>query len=179
MRLQGIETSRPDAESLIRRYSRYILYKIGKFIYLKYGLERDDLLQDIYIKILKYYKKNDKDIPFSRPYIDTIINSVLINSMKKSKNEIKALNRLKFDIQESLISETTSLSDMLNELMLKSLNEIKATSKIVISLNLMGFTLAEIAKLQSWGQSKTNNLYYRGIAELKKKLKAKGILYED
>ena len=179
MRLQGIENSRTDAESLIRKYSRYIFYKIGKFRYLKYGLERDDLLQDIYIKIWKYYKKNDKDIPFSRPYIDTIINSVLINSMKKSKNEIMALNRLRFDIQESLVSDNTSQLAMLNELILKSLNEIKADSKIVISLYLMGLTLAEIAKLQGWGQSKTNNLYYRGIAELKKKLKAKGILYED
>jgi len=179
LRLQDIEVSRIDAESLIRKYSRYIFYKIGKFRYLRYGLQKDDLLQDIFIKIWKYYQKKDKDIPFSRPYIDTIINSVLINSMKKSRNEIKALNRLKFDIQESLISKNTSQLDMLNELILKSLNEIKATSKIVISLHLMGLTFKEIAKLKNWGKSKTNNLYYRGIDELKKKLKAKGILYED
>jgi DNA-directed RNA polymerase specialized sigma24 family protein len=99
--------------------------------------------------------------------------------MKKSRNEIKALNRLKFDIQESLISKNTSQLDMLNELILKSLNEIKATSKIVISLHLMGLTFKEIAKLKNWGKSKTNNLYYRGIAELKNKLREKGIYYED
>jgi DNA-directed RNA polymerase specialized sigma24 family protein len=90
-----------------------------------------------------------------------------------------ALNRFKLDIQESPVQEKTSQLNMLNEVILDSLNEIKAPSKIVISLCLVGFTLAEIAKLQSWGQSKTNNLYYRGIDKLRKKLKAKGIYYED
>jgi DNA-directed RNA polymerase specialized sigma24 family protein len=137
------------------------------------------LLQDIYIKIWIYYKKNDKDIPLSRPYIDTIINSVLLNSIKKSKNEIKALNRLRFDIQESQVAESTSQLDMLKEVILNSLSEIKATSKIVISLHLTGLTFKEIAKLKSWGKSKTKNLYYRGIDELKNKLKEKGIYYED
>jgi RNA polymerase sigma factor (sigma-70 family) len=179
LRSLDIEASRINAESLIRNFSRYIFYKIGKFRYFKYGLERDDLLQDIYLKIWRYYEKNDKDISIPRSYIDAIINSVLINSIKKSKNEIKALNRLKLNIQESRVQKNTSQLNILNELILDSLNEIKAPSKIVISLCLVGFTLAEIAKLQSWGQSKTNNLYYRGIDKLKIKLKAKGILYED
>jgi DNA-directed RNA polymerase specialized sigma24 family protein len=43
----------------------------------------------------------------------------------------------------------------------------------------MGLTFKEIAKLKNWGKSKTNNLYYRGIAELKNKLREKGIYYED
>jgi RNA polymerase sigma factor (sigma-70 family) len=179
LRSLNIEASRINTESFIQKFSRYIFFKISKFRYLTYGIERDDLLQDIYLKIWKYYEKNDKDISLSRSYIDTIINSVLINSIKKSKNEIKALNRLKLDIQESPVQENTSQLNLLNELLLDFLNEIKAPSKTVISLRLVGFTLAEIAKLQSWGQSKTNNLYYRGIDELKKKLKAKGILYED
>lgn len=179
MRSLDIETSRINAESLIQKFSRYIFYKIGKFRYFKYGLERDDLLQDIYLKIWRYYEKNDKDISISRSYIDAIINSVLINSIKKSKNEIKALNRLKFDIQESPVQENTFHLNMLNELILKSLNEIRAPSRAVISLCSVGFTLAEIAKLQGWGQSKTNNLFYRGIDKLRKKLKAKGIYYED
>lgn len=179
MRSLDIETSRINAESLIRNFTRYIFSRIGKFRYFKYGIERDDLLQDIYLKIWRYYIKNDKDISISRSYIDAIINSVLINSIKKSKNEIMALNRFKLDIQESPVQEKTSQLNMLNEVILDSLNEIKAPSKIVISLCLVGFTLAEIAKLQSWGQSKTNNLYYRGIDKLRKKLKAKGIYYED
>jgi RNA polymerase sigma factor (sigma-70 family) len=179
LKLQNIEVIRIETESLIRKYSRYIFYKIGKFRYLRYGLQKDDLLQDIYIKIWKYYQKKDKDIPFSGSYIDTIINSVLINSIKKSKNEIKALNRLKLNIQESIVSDNTSQLDMLNEVILNSLNEIKATLKIVISLHLMGLTFKEIAKLKNWGKSKTKNLYYRGIDELKNTLREKGIYYED
>ena len=179
MRSLDIETSRINAESLIRKYAQYFFSKIGKFRYFKYGLERDDLLQDIYIKIWRYYEKNDKDIPISRSYIDMIINSVLINSIQKSRNEIKALNRLKFDTQEISVQENTTQLDILKEVILNSLNEIKPPSKIVISLYLAGYTLAEVAKIKGWGQSKTNNLYYRGITELKKKLKAKGILYED
>jgi RNA polymerase sigma factor (sigma-70 family) len=179
LRSQDIKTGRIDTESLIQNFSRYIFSRIGKFRYFKYGLERDDLLQDIYIKIWRYYEKNDKDIPISRSYIDTIINSVLINSIKKSRNEIKALNRLKFDIQEISVRENTAQLDILKEVILNSLNEIKPPSKIVISLYLTGFTLAEVAKIKGWGQSKTNNLYYRGIEEIKKKLKANGIYYED
>lgn len=179
MKVLDADAGRAHAESLIRNYSRYIFYKIGKFRYLKYGLERDDLLQDIYIKVWKYCKKNDKDIPFSRHYIDTIINSVLINSIKKSKNEIKALDLLKRDNEQNLVSENACQQDMLNKTIIDSLNEIKAPSKAVIRLHLIGLTFLEIAELKNWGKSKTKDLYYRGIDELKKRLKEKGIDYED
>lgn len=179
MNSRDTETRCFGAESLIQKFSRYINFKIGKFGYFRYGLERDDLLQDIYIKIWRYYERNDYDISISRSYIDTIINSVLLNSIKKSKNEMKALNRLKLDIQEGAVQENTSQLDILKEVLVDALNKIKAPSKKVISLYLVGFTLAEIAKLMSWGQSKTNNLYYRGIDELKKKLREEGIYFED
>ena len=173
------EARRIDLESVVKIFSRYIFSKIGKYRYFKYGLDRDDLLQDIYVKIWRYYKKENKDFPILRSYIDRIINSVLINSIKKSRNEIKALNRMKSDIEEILVPEKRSELDMLNNLILESLNEIKAPSKIVINLSLSGFTFAEIAKIKGWGQSKTKNLYYRGIDKLKKKLREKGIDCEN
>ena len=126
-----------------------------------------------------YYKNNDKDIPISGPYIDRIINSVLMNSIKKSKNEIKALNQLKSNIQDCFVQGDDSQLDILKEVIRDALNKIKAPSRKAISLYLTGLTLTEIAKLNGWSKSKTNNLYYRGIDELKKKLREEGIYYED
>ena len=49
----------------------------------------------------------------------------------------------------------------------------------VVRLYLLNMTLEEIAILLQWSEAKTRNLLYRGLEDIKKKLKDKGIDYED
>jgi len=51
--------------------------------------------------------------------------------------------------------------------------------KKVVKLYLLNMTLEEIAGFFNWTPHKTRNLLYRGLNDLKKILKEKGIDYED
>jgi len=48
----------------------------------------------------------------------------------------------------------------------------------VVKLFLLNMTLEEISIFLDWSEAKTRNLLYRGLDDLKKKLKEKGIEYE-
>ena len=49
----------------------------------------------------------------------------------------------------------------------------------VVKLYLLNMTLEEIADFFGWSRHKTRNLLYRGLNDLKKMLKDKGIEYEN
>ena len=49
----------------------------------------------------------------------------------------------------------------------------------VVRLFLLNMTLEEIAIFLNWSEAKTRNLLYRGLDDLKRMLKEKGIEYED
>jgi RNA polymerase sigma-70 factor (ECF subfamily) len=49
----------------------------------------------------------------------------------------------------------------------------------VVKLFLLNMTLEEIAVVLNWSEAKTRNLLYRGLDDLKKILRKKGIEYED
>jgi RNA polymerase sigma-70 factor (ECF subfamily) len=49
----------------------------------------------------------------------------------------------------------------------------------VIKLFLLDLTIAEISSSLNWSRDKTRNLLYRGLSDLKEKLKDKGVEYEN
>jgi len=67
----------------------------------------------------------------------------------------------------------------LKQTVIESLEALGEMKQRVIRLRLQGFTFAEIALLQRWSIRKVCYLYYRGIRDIKKKLKEKGVRCEN
>jgi RNA polymerase sigma factor (sigma-70 family) len=169
-------------EKLILGFSRYIISRVNSFSYEKYGIDRDDLLQNIYIRIFKVFEKNDKKIKAFKSYISRIVDSVVIDAIKRSRKETEALKEINqnlVDGQGHSIGKNQSHSDGLKEILLSSLDELKDAKRHVISMCLSGMDLDEIAALRKWTLGKTKNLYYRGLRDLKKRLERKGVFYEN
>lgn len=169
-------------EKLILDFSRYIISRVNSFGYQKYGIDQDDLLQNIYIRIFKVFEKNDKKITAFKSYISRIVDSVVIDTIKSSRKETEALKELNHnlvDIQGHSFGKGQSQSDGLKEILLSSLGELKESQRYVISMYLSGMDLDEIAELRKWTLGKTKNLYYRGLKDLKRRLEIKGVFYEN
>jgi RNA polymerase sigma factor (sigma-70 family) len=169
-------------EKLILDFSRYIISRVNSFRYQKYGIDQDDLLQNIYIRIFKVFEKNDKKIRAFKSYISRIVDSVVIDTIKSSRKETEALKELNHnlvDVQGHSFGKSQSQSDGLKEILLSSLDGLKESQRYVISLYLSGMDLDEIAELRKWTSGKTKNLYYRGLKDLKKRLEIRGIFYEN
>jgi DNA-directed RNA polymerase specialized sigma24 family protein len=107
---------------------------------------------------------------------------VIIEAIKKSRKETEIVNTLNHNliaVHGHAYEKSKSQSYDLKQILLRSLNELKGSRRYVIDLYLSGLELDEIAQLQKWSKGKTNNLFYRGLKDLKKRLKKRGIFHEN
>jgi len=171
-----------DIEKLILKFTRDILFRINYFRYQPYGLDYEDLVQSVYLRICKNLKKSDKKIRDLKSYIMRVVDSVMIEVLAKSRLEMETIKVLNRNLSASPVthSEHTKMHEESRKAaLLGSLKGLKESRQTVLKLVLSGMSLEEVAQLQRWTYGKTHNLYSRGLKDLKKRLKAKGIIYED
>ncbi len=169
-------------EKLIMGLSSYLLSKVNALGPEKHGLERDDLLQEIRIRIWKALKEGGRhNVSYFDAYVKKIIKSVYYNEINKINKEHKALEMgreglIPADITNGGILEADlSLKSVLAE----ALDGLSDPAQIVIKLRLDGFTFVQIAQINKWSLGKTHSVYYRSLRSLKHRLRKSGIHLED
>lgn len=175
--------SKSDAEieRLIEDFSKSIVIFISPFQCEKNGIDKDDLVQEIRIRIWKIYKSDGHDITHFYSYLKKIVNSVFINEINKRNKEKNLMNiystmcPLYNRAEEKEIEQKEELIRILGE----SLAKIKGPQRQVVQLRLAGLSFEEIARLNKWTYRKTCNLFYRSLGKLKKKIKERRLSYED
>ena len=143
--------------------------------------ERDDLLQEIRIRIWKALESREGHIEYFNAYVKKVVLSVFINEVKRLQRERQLISHAE-DRQpggDGGEGNCTGSDNPLRDIIVESLSALGGTRRRVIELRLEGFTLAEIARLNNWSPGKACNEYYRGIKELKNRLAERGIRYED
>jgi RNA polymerase sigma factor (sigma-70 family) len=172
-----------EIERLIKSFSLSIRSLINPYQCQKNGIDQDDLVQEVRIRIWKAYTSNGHHITHFYAYLKKVVDSVFINEIHKrhrDMNLVKTFGNLQPLCDCSLEKEREAgqhlhLKTILNE----SLKDIKESQKIVVQLRLSGLSLEEIAGLNQWTYRKTCNLYYRGLKSLKHRLEKRGIVYEN
>jgi len=170
-----------ELEAILLRFSSFIRSHIHKFNIQKFGLDPDDIAQEVRIKIWRVLS-NEKTIDNYASYIKKIVDSSVIDQLRKLKRE----EGIFLQEKQTRVSEqkTNYDAEMLRE---KHMQEIvgRAVEGLIesrrktVRLYLLNMTIEEIAAFFSWSRDKTRNLLYRGLADLKRILKEKDIEYED
>ncbi len=162
-----------EFEEVINRFSRFIQASIQRFDPQKSGIEPDDLFQEVKIKLWKVLE-NEKKIKHYSSYIKKVVNSTIIDCLRKLRRENGIINR---ERQEKITEgKCYFLKDSVDEeIMLQNLNQavstLRETRQRVVRLFFLDLTIEEIALFLNWSKDKTRNLLYRGLADLKKRLK--------
>lgn len=168
-------------ERILEALAPYLRSELDGLGYPTLSPERDDLLQEIRIRIWKALKGRDGKIQYFNAYVKKVVLSVFINEVKRLRRERQLI---------SIAEDRRSMGDAgegncagsdnpLRDIIIESLAALGETRRRVIELRLEGFTLAEIARLYHWSVGKACNEFYRGIQELKNGLAERGIHYED
>jgi RNA polymerase sigma factor (sigma-70 family) len=179
--MQDMRAAEDRIEKLMGDLSSYLASKLNSLGYQKHGIERDDLLQEIHIRIWKAYKDDSRNIRYFNAYLKKIVHSVFINEINKINKENTALVMGGESLNPTNGSNGHGpASDLsLKNVLADSLDDLKEPKQRVIKLRLEGFTFGEIAQLNQWSVRKTHNIFYNGLKDLKHKLGGKGIHYED
>jgi RNA polymerase sigma factor (sigma-70 family) len=168
-------------ERVVRDLSSHLASTLGSLGYQRHGIEKEDLLQEIHIKIWKTLRANNRHIQYFNAYLRKIVYSVFINEINRIHKEHEILEKGGTCLSPYLGAggsadvETAALENVLAA----SIDGLKESRQRVLRLRLQGFTLNEIATLNKWPYRKTCSIFYRGLKELKGKLRDRGVRYED
>jgi RNA polymerase sigma-70 factor (ECF subfamily) len=170
-----------EFEALLGRFTDFIRIQISKFNLPKFGLDPEDVSQEIKIKIWKIFY-NEKEINNYPSYIKKIVHSSVIDLFRKWKREEGVF----FQEKQKKISETKmdylsgcQKEDHIREILAEAIDCLIESRRKVVKLFLLDMNIEEISAFYNWSQNKTRNLLYRGLSDLKNILKDKDINYEN
>jgi len=167
-------------KKLVDRYARSIEISIQQFDPQKNGIDPDDVSQEVKIKIWKILT-DEKKIYNYPSYIKKIVNSCVIDQIRKSRREEDIISKVKLrkiSDKKSLYRRQGKVNPNLKNVVSEAIDSLIETRQKVVRLFLLNMTLEEISIVLNWSKDKTRNLLYRGLNDLKNTLKEKGIDYE-
>ena len=166
-------TKEDEFFAILNSQVHFINYQVLTSNLQKYGLDPEDVIQDIKIRIWKLVC-NEKVIKNHRPYIRKIIYSSIIDQFRKHRREEDLFrfeaNRHISELESSYNKE--SLRKMaLAETVGRAVERLIETRRQVVKLYLLNLNIREISDYLGMSQDKTRNLLYRGLADLRKVIK--------
>ena len=178
MRSQNI--CQPEFAALLDKFSCSIRASILRFGLEKRGIDPEDIIQEVKIKIWKRLGR-EKNIDLRPLYIKRIVNSTLVDHLRQLRREEKVIL---FEKQRLLAEERESSDDSLQrDIFWRSVSDaadsLMESRRKVVKLFLMDLTVDEISSSLRWSKNKTRNLLYRGLSDLREKLRDRGVEYEN
>ena len=143
---------------------------------------RDDLVQVAVMRIMRITEKrsgsHEVNEPLSTSYLYKVAYSVLVDEIRRLRRHPET------DIEDDTVAplavarenpERTAASKEIGRGIQECLAQMKRERRLAATLHLQGHTVPEAARILDWAVKQTENLVYRGLADLRKCLLARGI----
>lgn len=168
-------------ETLIDDMACFLKSSLSSLGIDRYPTDKEDLMQEIRIRIWKAYKNYQGDIQYLNAYTKKIVYSVFINEVNRLKKEARILEsgRSNYLSNEYKDSRSDQSAEVFKECLANAMAKLRTEYQEVVRLRLEGFSIGEIASMKSWSYRKTCNLLYRGMKILKQLLREEGYSYEN
>lgn len=170
-----------EFREILENYAQYMKLQVQRYDLQKYGLDPEDILQDVKVRIWKLICSERAILSFA-PYIKKIVSSAVIDQLRKRRRE----DNLYHHEKQKRISELGSAycwealrKKALEETVGKAVERLISSRRQVVKLYLLNFSIQEIASYLNWSRDKTRNLLYRGLADLRESLKDMEAKNED
>jgi len=162
-----------DFNHILDSYAQFMGIQVQKYNLYRYGLDPEDIMQEVRIRIWKQIR-NDKTIISHASYIKKIVNSAVIDQLRKLRREEGLLNHEKqkriSELELSYCKEAIR-KKVFEETIGKAVERLIDSRRRVVKLYLLNLNIQEISGYLNWSQDKTRNLLYRGLSDLREFLK--------
>lgn len=169
-----MENREAELEGILRKFAGFIRAHLHKFSPQRFGLDAEDLTQEIRIKIWKVLQ-DEREIQCLASYIKKIIDSTVIDQIRKIKREEHVYNyelERKTSELKTVYANRSAAGGDFRDLVWRAADSLIDSRKRVVKLFLLNMTIEEIADYFQWSRDKTRNLLYRGLANLRTTIKA-------
>jgi RNA polymerase sigma factor (sigma-70 family) len=171
--METFQHKEDEFRQILEDYSRHMSSQVQRYNLPKYGLDPEDILQDVKIRIWKLLQAG-RTIVSPAAYIKKIVGSAVIDQLRKRRREE---NLYQHEKQKRISEQELSYrweairKKALAETVGQAVNRLINSRRQVVKLYLLNLTIQEIASYLQWSQDKTRNLLYRGLADLRQSLK--------
>jgi RNA polymerase sigma-70 factor (ECF subfamily) len=136
--------------------------------------QHDDFVQMSLMRILRSYP----DAQINTAFLHRVAHSVVVDEIRvrKRRNEVGMSTSLddKLEHEAAPSPEVTAQGVQLGEVVVQVLQELVADRRRALTLYLQGHNVPEISTLLAVDRKAAENLVYRGLADLREKLRARG-----
>ncbi|MBT3220138.1 MAG: RNA polymerase sigma factor, partial [Proteobacteria bacterium] len=136
----------------------------------------EDIVQAAVIKILR--RKGEGIGELKSSYLYKVAHSVMVDEIRRlrRRKEVGMEDNFAAEVdRQQLGPEAQAAGRELGEGILSCLGRLSTDRRRAVTLYLQGHTTPESARLLDWSPKRTENLIYRGLGELRKCLKSKGL----
>jgi RNA polymerase sigma-70 factor, ECF subfamily len=142
---------------------------------------RDDLVQSAVMRVMQVLSKTSEgegNAQLTSSYLYKVAYSVLIDEIRRERRRHETSLEDETVEQQVLTDnnpERLAASQELGRAIQDCLGRMKRERRLAVTLNLQGHSVPEAARLLDWAAKRTENLVYRGLADLRECLTAKGM----
>ncbi len=170
-----------DTQAVIERFSLLIRQVIQKNLHRGDGVDLEDIEQEVRLKIWAFLKRG-KDIQNLTSYIKRVAYSTTIDELRKMikqrpPGQPEGLRRifsgtaLISGSAEGPSPEAGLEDDETRETIFTLVNSLSENRKKVLKLYLAGMSMEEISASLKLGKPNVRHLFYRGLDDLKEKIR--------
>jgi RNA polymerase sigma-70 factor, ECF subfamily len=167
----GIAAS--DVERLRIHLSRAVAHVCPRML----SQRREDLVQDSLLKVIELVRRREGDAPLSSSYLHKVAYSALIDEIRRvrRRQETPIEDGQAQPVAESGNPERAVRGREIGRGILECLACLARERRRLVTLYLQGHSVLEAARILDLNPKKTENLTYRGLADLRECLAAKGM----
>jgi len=163
---------------LVRRHKRRVFGLAGRFSRSEH--ERDDLSQDIFLKVYENLRQFRRDAPFEH-WLSKIAVRTCYDALRKRRSErlTVPLEDAVRDLSDRRVAERQEAAESRN-LLRWALEQLKPAERLIITLlELEEKSVREVAGLTGWTEVNVKVRAWRARQALKKILEADHVRYEQ
>jgi RNA polymerase sigma factor (sigma-70 family) len=171
-------------DALVKEYGKFLRSVIAQTCPRNLGIQINDIEQEAHLRLWRALQ-SERELTNAASYIYRIAVTTTIDAVRR----VMARQEEQEDESEAEIGTLAVGSERLpdqaverSQLMQKvegALMRLTENRRIAVEFHLQGMTSQEIADLCDWTEPKARNLVYRGLNELRKRLRDEGVEYEQ
>lgn len=139
----------------------------------------DEVLQEVRIRLWKADPSGEQIGTVGASYVYRTAVSAALDILRRRRARAADMTQPVDDLSDRLPSQIAAHTEVeageLASRILGAVDKLPASRRPVVRMYLNGYERQEIAELMGWTEAKTRNLLYRGLDELRERLREMGV----
>lgn len=139
----------------------------------------DEVLQEVRIRLWKADPSGEQIGAIGASYVYRTAVSAALDILRRRRARAADMTQSVDELSDFLPSQSAAHADLeaseLSAAILSAVDKLPPSRRPVVRMYLNGYEREEIAELMGWTEAKTRNLLYRGLDELRERLREMGV----